>query len=63
MQSAMSIAAIGKQDIAKKYIGVGMTNQNIEQWKTKDASRAKHIALERLRSKLLTCIARYKTDP
>lgn len=63
MENAMSIAAIGKHEEALKYIDAGLTKERVDGWKAKDDQRASHIELERLRSKLLLCIARYKTNP
>ncbi len=63
MQTVMAVAATGKQEAARKYIGMGMTPERFALWREKDAARANYIDLDRLRSKLLLCIDRYTTKP
>ncbi len=62
IQNAMSLAAVGKHEAASKYIDLGLTPRHVESWKAKDEQRAKHIEYERLKTKLLACIARYKSN-
>jgi hypothetical protein len=63
IENAMSVAAIGKHEQAQKYIDTGLTKERVDGWKAKDAQRAQHIEPDRLRSKLLVCIARYTMKP
>ncbi|MEO8167554.1 MAG: hypothetical protein ABI623_04845, partial [bacterium] len=63
MQTALQIAAAGNQKAARMYIALGMTPERFAEWKEKAGPRADKVDLERLRTKLLTCIERYKTNP
>lgn len=63
IQNAMALAAIGKKPEALTYIENGLTEQRVAGWKARDPQHANHIDLNRLRKKLLTCIARYETKP
>lgn len=63
MEQVMSLAAVGRREDAQRLMDLGLTQERMEYWKSKDPTRAQHIEADRLRAALQTCIERYKPQP
>jgi hypothetical protein len=60
MERVMVLAAVKRMDDAKKLMDLNLTPERFSRWKKETPERGVAIALERLKQKLISCIARYQ---
>jgi hypothetical protein len=60
MEGVMVLAALKRMDDAKKLMDLNLTPERFSRWKTETPGRGVALALDRLKEKLILCIARYQ---